>query len=80
MVAFEMLDPVEVEVVEADHGEALVLAERSGLTAYDANCGSRAGSVSNCHGGQAGRRPWRPIDGVRGAVGQSPAGVEPPGV
>jgi hypothetical protein len=43
MVAVQMLDRMEVDVVEVDHGEALVLAERSRLTAYDANCGSRAG-------------------------------------
>jgi predicted nucleic acid-binding protein len=37
MIAFGMLDRMEIEVVEVDHGEALVLAERSGLTAYDAS-------------------------------------------
>jgi predicted nucleic acid-binding protein len=37
MVAFGMLDRMEVAVVQVDHGEALVLAERSGLTAYDAS-------------------------------------------
>lgn len=37
MVAFGMLDRMEVDVVQVDHGEALVLAERSGLTAYDAS-------------------------------------------
>jgi predicted nucleic acid-binding protein len=37
MVAFGMLDRMEVAVVHVDHGAALVLAERSGLTAYDAS-------------------------------------------
>jgi predicted nucleic acid-binding protein len=37
MIAFGMLDRMEIDVVEVDHGEALVLAERSGLTAYDAS-------------------------------------------
>ncbi|MGH6793322.1 MAG: type II toxin-antitoxin system VapC family toxin [Methyloceanibacter sp.] len=37
MVAFGMLDQMEVGVIEVDHGDALVLAERSGLTAYDAS-------------------------------------------
>ena len=37
MVAFGMLDRMEVGVGEVDHGEALVLAERSGLTVYDAS-------------------------------------------
>jgi predicted nucleic acid-binding protein len=37
MVAFGMLDRMEVAVVQVDHGAALVLAERSGLTAYDAS-------------------------------------------
>jgi len=35
MAAFGMLDQMEIGVVEVDQGEALVLAERSGLTAYD---------------------------------------------
>jgi predicted nucleic acid-binding protein len=35
--AFEMLDRVEVDVVDIDHSEALELAERVGLTAYDAS-------------------------------------------
>jgi len=37
MAAFEMLGRMGVGVVEVDHTEALVLAERSGLTAYDAS-------------------------------------------
>lgn len=37
MAAFAMLDRMEVGLVEVDHGEALILAERSGLTAYDAS-------------------------------------------
>jgi predicted nucleic acid-binding protein len=37
MAAFRMLDQMEVGVVEVDQGEALVLAEGSGLTAYDAS-------------------------------------------
>jgi predicted nucleic acid-binding protein len=37
MVAFGMLDRMEVAIVEVEQGEALVLAERSGLTAYDAS-------------------------------------------
>jgi predicted nucleic acid-binding protein len=35
--AFEMLDRMEVDVVDIDHSEALELAERVGLTAYDAS-------------------------------------------
>jgi predicted nucleic acid-binding protein len=37
MVAFGMLGQMEVGIVEVDHDEALVTAERSGLTAYDAS-------------------------------------------
>jgi predicted nucleic acid-binding protein len=37
MAAFGMLDRMEVGVVEIDQGEALLLAEQSGLTAYDAS-------------------------------------------
>jgi predicted nucleic acid-binding protein len=37
MIAFGMLDRMEIGVVEVDHGEALVLAEQCGLTAYDAS-------------------------------------------
>jgi predicted nucleic acid-binding protein len=37
VVAFEMLGRMDVGVVEVDHGETLRLAERSGLTAYDAS-------------------------------------------
>jgi predicted nucleic acid-binding protein len=37
MLAFGMLDRMEIGVVEIDRGEALILAERSGLTAYDAS-------------------------------------------
>ena len=37
MVAFGMLDRMEVGLVEVDHGEALALAERTGLTAYNAS-------------------------------------------
>jgi predicted nucleic acid-binding protein len=37
VVAFGMLDRMEVGIVEVDHGEVLDLAERSGLTAYDAS-------------------------------------------
>lgn len=37
MVAFGMLDRMEVGIVEIDQAEALVVAERSGLTAYDAS-------------------------------------------
>ena len=37
IAAFRMLDQMEVGVVEVDQGEALVLAEGSGLTAYDAS-------------------------------------------
>lgn len=36
MIAFGMLDRMDVGIVEVDHGEALVLGERLGLTAYDA--------------------------------------------
>ncbi len=37
VAAFAMLDRMQVGVVAVDHGEALVLAEHSGLTAYDAS-------------------------------------------
>jgi len=37
MTAFGMLDGMEVGIVEVDHGEVVGLAERSGLTAYDAS-------------------------------------------
>jgi predicted nucleic acid-binding protein len=37
LVAFGMLDRMEVGVVEVDQAEVLGLAERSGLTAYDAS-------------------------------------------
>lgn len=37
MVAFGMLERMEIGVVEVDHGDAIGLAERSGLTAYDAS-------------------------------------------
>ena len=37
MVAFGMLHRMEVGIVEVDHGEVLGLAERSGLTAYEAS-------------------------------------------
>ena len=37
VVAFEMLDRMEVDVVGVDHGQVLGLAERIGLTAYDAS-------------------------------------------
>jgi predicted nucleic acid-binding protein len=37
MIAFGMLDRMELDVLEVDHGEALVLAERCGLSAYDAS-------------------------------------------
>ena len=37
MTAFGMLERMEVGIVEVDHGEVLGLAERSGLTAYEAS-------------------------------------------
>lgn len=37
LAAFGMLDRMEVGIVEVDYGEVLALAERSGLTAYDAS-------------------------------------------
>jgi predicted nucleic acid-binding protein len=37
MIAFGMLDRMEIGVVAVDHGKALVLAEQCGLTAYDAS-------------------------------------------
>ena len=37
IAAFGMLDRMAVDVVEVDHGGALALAERSGLTSYDAS-------------------------------------------
>jgi predicted nucleic acid-binding protein len=37
VAAFGMLDRLEVALVEVDHNEVLGLAERSGLTAYDAS-------------------------------------------
>jgi predicted nucleic acid-binding protein len=35
--AFEMLDRMALDIVEVDHGAVLRLAERVGLTAYDAS-------------------------------------------
>ena len=37
IVAFGMLDRMEVGIVEVDHDEVLGLADRSGLTAHDAS-------------------------------------------
>ena len=37
LAAFRTLERMEVGIVEVDHGEVLNLAERSGLTAYDAS-------------------------------------------
>jgi len=37
MIAFGLLDRMEVGVVEVDPGEVLAVAERSGLTTYDAS-------------------------------------------
>jgi predicted nucleic acid-binding protein len=37
MMAFGMLDQMEIGIGPVDHGEVLDLAERSGLTAYDAS-------------------------------------------
>jgi len=37
VVAFGMLEGMEVAMVEVDHGEVLGLAERTGLTTYDAS-------------------------------------------
>jgi predicted nucleic acid-binding protein len=37
LAAFGLLGRMEVGVVEIDHGETVLLAERSGLTAYDAS-------------------------------------------
>jgi predicted nucleic acid-binding protein len=37
MVAFGMLDRMEIGLVEVDRGETLALAERAGLSAYDAS-------------------------------------------
>jgi len=37
LAAFGTLERTEVGIVEVDHGEVLNLAERSGLTAYDAS-------------------------------------------
>jgi predicted nucleic acid-binding protein len=37
MTAFEMLGRMGIAVVEIDYGGALAVAERSGLTAYDAS-------------------------------------------
>lgn len=37
LAAFGMLVRMEVGVIEVDQGEAILLAERSGLTAYDAS-------------------------------------------
>ena len=36
-VAFGMLEDMEVDIVDVDHGEVLGLAERTGLTTYDAS-------------------------------------------
>ncbi len=37
MAAFEMLGRMELGVMDVDHGDVLGLAERSGLTTYDAS-------------------------------------------
>jgi predicted nucleic acid-binding protein len=37
VVAFGMLDRMDVNIVEVDHGDVLGLAGRTGLTAYDAS-------------------------------------------
>ncbi len=37
IAAFEMLGRMEVGVMDVDHGDVLGLAERSGLTTYDAS-------------------------------------------
>jgi predicted nucleic acid-binding protein len=37
LAAFGMLEQMEVDIVDVDHGEALGLAERTGLTTYDAS-------------------------------------------
>jgi predicted nucleic acid-binding protein len=37
LAAFGMFERMEISVVEVDHGDVLALAERSGLTAYDAS-------------------------------------------
>ena len=37
LAAFGMLDRMELGFIEVDHAETVVLAERSGLTAYDAS-------------------------------------------
>ena len=37
VIAFEMLDRMEVDIVEVNNREVLGLAERLGLTAYDAS-------------------------------------------
>jgi predicted nucleic acid-binding protein len=37
VAAFGMLERMEVSIAEVDHGEVLRLAERIGLTAYDAS-------------------------------------------
>jgi predicted nucleic acid-binding protein len=37
IAAFGLLAHMEIDVVEIDHGEALLLAEKTALTAYDAS-------------------------------------------
>jgi predicted nucleic acid-binding protein len=37
MAAFATLEPMQIGVVEVDHGETIMLAEQSGLTSYDAS-------------------------------------------
>ena len=37
LTAFEMLRRLTIETVEVDHTEVVILAERDGLTAYDAS-------------------------------------------
>ena len=37
VAAFGILDQMDVDIVEVDHGDVLGLAERLGLTAYDAS-------------------------------------------
>jgi predicted nucleic acid-binding protein len=75
MLAFGMLDQMEVDLALVDHGEVLSLAERSGLTAYDASylwLARRTGSELVTSTGSWRRPRQRDCDGGRRARGRPP--------
>jgi predicted nucleic acid-binding protein len=78
MMAFELLERMAIEVVEVEHGEALVLVEGTGLTAYDASylvlarrLGLELVTLDTQLGIAAGGLGWRQAGGVvaEGRVG-----------